>query len=86
MQVYAAQTAFMLVRLLRQTFAALDVLTGRARMARIAVCLLDRLDLTGRSKPPPQGPASQPPSPQLALAWSEKGDPLSTIPDSSERL
>lgn len=70
MQVYAALIAFMLVRLLKQTFTALNTLTGRALMARIGLSLLDRLDLAGRAKPPPQNPKSRPPSPQYALKWS----------------
>lgn len=69
MQIYIALIAFMLISLFKQTFKTLKALTGRALMARIGIALLDRLDLTGQSKPPPQNPKTRPPSPQYALKW-----------------
>lgn len=71
MQIYVALIAFMLLALFKQTFKPLTRLTGRALMARIGLTLLDALDLTGRSKPPPQNPKSRPPSPQYALPWTQ---------------
>jgi hypothetical protein len=67
-QIYAALIAFLLLRMLRQTCASSHRSEPKALITRIKVALFSRLDLSGRSKPPPVQPAKLPAHPQLALA------------------
>ena len=66
-QIYAALIAFLLLRLFHATFARSFPDNAKALLARIKVALLEPLDLTLRSKPPPRPPQCRPPSPQFAL-------------------
>jgi putative transposase len=67
-QIYTALIAFLLLRTLRQTCATSCRKHPKALITRIRVALFSRLDLSGRSKPPPTLPAKLPHHPQLALA------------------
>lgn len=65
-QIYVALIAFLLLRLLRHATGHHE--SQRALVTRIKVALFNRLDLSGRAKPPPIQPAKRKPLPQLALA------------------
>lgn len=67
-QIYVALIAFLLLRMLRQGCAASQRHQPKALITRIKVALFSRLDLSGRSKPPPTQPAKLPRNPQLTLA------------------
>jgi putative transposase len=66
-QIYAALIAFLLLRLFHATFACSYKENAKALLARLKVALLEPLDLTLRSKPPPRPPQCRPPGPQYAL-------------------
>jgi hypothetical protein len=67
-QIYIALIAYLLLRMLRQTCAASHRHEPKALITRIKVALFNRLDLSGRAKPPPTQPAKLPQCPQMALA------------------
>ena len=64
-QLYVALIAFLLLRLLKETYAKAHKGSLKDLMTRMKVALLQPLDLTGRQKPPPRPPALRPPKPQL---------------------
>jgi len=66
-QLYVALVAFLLLRMLKLTHAASHKGSVKDLMARIKVALLDPIDLTDRTKPPPRNPRRRPPQPQLQL-------------------
>lgn len=66
-QILVALIAFVLLHLYRTKVAGNHKGGGSVFLARLKVALFDRLDLTGRVKPPPRQPASLPQSPQLSL-------------------
>jgi hypothetical protein len=66
-QILVALIAFVLLHLYRTNVARSHKAGGSAFLARLRVGLFDRLDLTGKPRPPPRQPASLPPSPQLSL-------------------
>jgi putative transposase len=66
-QIYAALIAFLLLRLFHATFARSYKESAKTLLARIKVALLEPLDLTERTKPPPRPPQCRPASPQFAL-------------------
>lgn len=67
-QIHAAMTAFLLLRMLRQTCAISHSREPKALITRIRVALFSRLALSGRAKPPPIQPAKLPQNLQTALA------------------
>lgn len=67
LQIYVALIAFLLLRLFQNRLAAASAASAKTLIARLKVALFDRLDLTGRAKPPPTGPKMRPPSPQLSF-------------------
>jgi len=66
-QIYCALIAFLLLRMLRQTYAASYKQGTKALVARLRVALFSRIDLSGRAKPPPTHPAHRATPPQLAF-------------------
>jgi IS4 transposase len=66
-QIYAALIAFRLLRLFHQSYARSYKEGAKTLLARLKVALLEPLDLTERTKPPPRAPQCRPPSPQFAL-------------------
>ena len=66
-QIYAALIAFLLLRLFHATYARSYKEGAKALLARIKVALLEPLDLTLHSKPPPRPPQCRSQSPQFAL-------------------
>jgi hypothetical protein len=66
-QILVALIAFVLLHLYRTTVARNYPTKGSAFLARLRVGLFDRLDLTGKARPPPRSPACLPPNPQLTL-------------------
>lgn len=66
-QIYAALIAFLLLRLFHASHARSYKGGTKALLARIKVALLEPLDLTLHSKPPPRPPQCRPPSPQFTL-------------------
>lgn len=66
-QILVALIAFVLLHLYRTNVARSHKGGGSAFLARLRVGLFDRLDLTGRARPPPRQPARRLPNPQLSL-------------------
>jgi putative transposase len=66
-QIYVALIAYLLLRMLRHTCAASHRHAPKALITRIKVALFNRLDLSGRAKPPPTQPAKLTQTPQLLL-------------------
>lgn len=66
-QIYVALIAFLLLRLFRNTHARSHNGGQKTLLARLKVALLDKLDLTGRAKPPPRPPQTRPTTPQFSL-------------------
>lgn len=66
-QIYCALIAFLLLRMLRQTYASSHKHGAKALVARLRVALFSRIDLSGRAKPPPRHPAQRTPPPQFAF-------------------
>ena len=67
-QIYIALIAFLLLRMLRQTCTTAHQRQPKALITRIKVALFNRLDLSGRAKPPPTPPPNRPLPPQMAFA------------------
>ncbi len=65
-QIYAALTAFLLIRMFRHTHAT-TLANTKSLTSRLKVSLFHAFDLTNRGTSPPIQPAKLPPSPQLAL-------------------
>ena len=66
-QIYVALIAFLLLRMLRQTYASSHKQGAKALVARLRVALFSRINLSGRVKPPPKHPAHRTPAPQFTL-------------------
>ena len=67
-QIYVALIAFCLLRIFQSTHASSHHAGAAALLARLRVALLNPLDLSNRSPPPPKPPQLRPDNPQLALA------------------
>jgi hypothetical protein len=66
-QLYVALIAFLLLRVLKHTYAKAHKGSIKDLMARLKVALLDPIDLTDRARPSPKPPSLRPPKPQLEL-------------------
>jgi putative transposase len=66
-QIYAALIAFLLLRLFHNSHARSHHHGTKALIARLKVALLNPLDLTNRTKPPPKPPQTRPQPSQLNL-------------------
>jgi putative transposase len=66
-QLYVALIAFLLLRMLKRTHARPHRGSAKDLLARLKVALLNPIDLTGQTRPPPKPPRLRPPAPQLEL-------------------
>jgi putative transposase len=66
-QIFVALIAFLLLRLLRHSYARSKEHSAKNLVARLRVSLMRPLDLTNRATAPPKPPAARRPSPQLTL-------------------
>jgi hypothetical protein len=67
-QIYVALIAYLLLRLMRQRCGVAQKQQTKALASRIKVALFNKVDLSGRAKPPPTHPTKLPPKPQMCLA------------------
>lgn len=66
-QIYVALIAFILLRIFRNTYARSHKDGQKSLLARLKVALFEKLDFTGRAKPPPRPPHKRPENPQFML-------------------
>ncbi|MGI9387446.1 MAG: IS4 family transposase [Methyloligellaceae bacterium] len=66
-QIYVALIAFLLLKWLKTKHVKSHKVSPKILMARLKVALLNPIDLTNRTKPPPTSPRLRPPKHQLKL-------------------